>query len=219
MKDILTGKTQEHLILDQSSQCLIHKDVQTSLEKLKAQSHTAGFQLEIVSGFRSFDHQLAIWNAKAQGTRPLYDDIGNLLDFKTLSPREVLYFILRWSALPGASRHHWGTDFDVVDKKAITEGYKVQLTPQETSPEGIFGPFHLWLDQHLNQTDFFRPYASDNGGIAPEKWHLSYAPLSDQFQKALSFELIQETISNANIELKALILQELPEIYQRFIDI
>ncbi len=219
MNDILTGKTQSHLIQDQSSQLFIHKEMQAALEKLKSQSIKAGFSLEIVSAFRGFDHQLAIWNAKAQGLRPLYNDHGVLLDYKALSPREILYAILRWSALPGASRHHWGTDIDVIDKNAITEGYKVQLTPEETAPEGIFGPFHLWLDQHLPTTDFYRPYAIDRGGIAPEKWHLSYAPLATEFQKGLSFELIEETIANTNIELRPVILQELPEIYQRFIDI
>ena len=25
---------------------------------------------------------------------------------------------------------------------------------------------------------FFRPYARDRGGVAPERWHLSYAPLA-----------------------------------------
>lgn len=219
MKDILTGKTQTHLIQDESSQLLVHKDMLPALQKLRADSIAAGFSLELVSAFRGFDHQLSIWNAKAQGLRPLYNDHGELLDYKTLSPREVLYAILRWSALPGASRHHWGTDVDVVDKSALYEAYKIQLTPEETKPDGIFGPFHLWLDSHLPQTDFYRPYAEDTGGIAPEKWHLSYAPLSHDFQKKLSFELIQSTIQNAEIELKNVILQELPEIYQRYIDI
>lgn len=219
MKDILTGKTQIHLVQDQASQLFIHKEMQPALEQLKLEAEKTGFSLKIVSAFRGFDHQLSIWNAKAQGLKPLYNDQGILLDYQALSPKEVLYAILRWSALPGASRHHWGTDIDVVDAKALTEGYKIQLTPEETMPEGIFGPFHIWLDQHLVETDFFRPYEIDRGGIAPEKWHLSYAPLSADYQKRLSFELVQETIAHANIELKPIILQELPEIYQRFIDI
>ena len=37
--------------------------------------------------------------------------------------------ILEWSALPGASRHHWGSEFDVFDLAALPEGYRVQLLP------------------------------------------------------------------------------------------
>ena len=38
---------------------------------------------------------------------------------------------MRWSAIPGSSRHHWGTDLDVYDAAAVTPDYQVQLTPQE----------------------------------------------------------------------------------------
>ncbi|MBC7428790.1 MAG: D-alanyl-D-alanine carboxypeptidase family protein [Bacteriovorax sp.] len=62
--------------------------------------------MEIASAFRGFDAQLSIWNAKAKGLRTLFDDQGNALDYKTLSSVEIVYAILRWSALPGASRQH-----------------------------------------------------------------------------------------------------------------
>ena len=132
---------------------------------------------------------------------------------------EIVYAILRWSALPGASRHHWGSDMGVYDISRMPEDYKVQLVPQESEPGGPFYDFHLWLDDNLKHFNFFRPYAHDLGGIAPERWHLSYAPISHEYQQALTFELLEETISNADIELKPIILKELPEIYQRFINI
>ena len=35
--------------------------------------------------------------------------------------------ILLWSALPGASRHHWGTDFDVFDRAAVPPDYRAAV--------------------------------------------------------------------------------------------
>ncbi|MBC7712273.1 MAG: M15 family metallopeptidase [Rhizobacter sp.] len=217
--DILTGKTQVHLVVDAYSTLLVHKKMQPALETLREEASKNGFSLEIASAFRGFDAQLSIWNAKAKGLRTLFDDQGNALDYKTLTPVEIVYAILRWTALPGASRHHWGSDFDVYDKSRMPEDYKVQLLPQECVPAGIFGDFHLWLDDNLKQHNFFRPYATDLGGIAPEKWHLSYYPVSNEYQAALSYELVHSTIESADIELKDIILNELPVIYPRFINI
>lgn len=219
MEDILTGKTQVHLVVDEVSKLLVHQKMLPALQGLREAATSSGFSLEIASAFRGLDAQLAIWNAKALGLRPLLDDKGEVLDFKTLSPVDIIYAILRWSALPGASRHHWGSDFDVYDKGRIPVDYKVQLIPQEYDVGGVFGDFNLWLDKNLEKFNFFRPYAEDLGGIAPEKWHLSYAPVSNIYQSALSYELIQTTIENSNIELKDIILKELPVIYPRFINI
>jgi LAS superfamily LD-carboxypeptidase LdcB len=219
MKNILTGKTEEHLVLDSASNLLIHARVKAPLETLRDEAQKAGFELHLASAFRGFDQQLKIWNAKALGLRTLYDDQGVALDFNTLTPTEIVYAILRWSALPGASRHHWGTDIDVYDKSRMPEGYKVELLPSETEAGGVFADFHLWLDDNLKDHNFYRPYAHDLGGIAPEKWHLSYFPISQEYQKALTYEIVEETIINTEIELKEIILKELPEIYQRFINI
>lgn len=219
MKLILTGQTQEHLILDEESNLMLHKEAIASLKTMREEASAAGFSLKIASAFRSFDQQLNIWNKKAQGLRPLLDSNGVELDYSNLTPTEIVYAILRWSALPGASRHHWGSDIDVYDNSHIPEGHKVQLVPQESGPGGIFEEFHLWLDDNLKHFNFFRPYAHDLGGIAPERWHLSYAPLANEFQKALTYKLLENCILNTEIELKPIILKELPEIYQRFINI
>lgn len=219
MKDILTGKTQNHLVLYEKSQLFVHKDMASSLNALREAAEKAGFDLALASAFRGFEHQLKIWNAKAQGLRTLLDDHGNALDFASLSPREIVYAILRWSALPGASRHHWGSDIDVYDLSRKPEDYKVQLIPQESEVGGPFYEFHQWLDLNLDKFKFYRPYAEDTGGIAPERWHLSYAPISTSYQKNLTFDLLEQVIKESEIELKEIILQELPEIYARFIDI
>ena len=101
-----------------------------------------GFDLRVASGFRSFDRQLAIWNGKAAGSRPIHDDVGLPIDRGALGEDELIAAILRFSALPGASRHHWGSDMDVYDAAAVPEGYAVQLSPAEVADDGPFGALH-----------------------------------------------------------------------------
>jgi hypothetical protein len=94
------------------------------------------------------------------------------LDIEQLTKHELVYAILRWSALPGASRHHWGTDIDVYDENARPSGYEIELTPEEVDAGGMFAPLHEWLDQRLAAGaghGFFRPYDQDRQGVAPEQ--------------------------------------------------
>ena len=72
------------------------------------------------------------------GTRPILDDHGEAKNPRDLTPSELLESILRWSALPGFSRHHWGTDFDIYDKSTLPHGYQVQLVPEEYQKRGPF---------------------------------------------------------------------------------
>ena len=51
-----------------------------------------------------------------------------------------------FSALPGASRHHWGTDIDVYDANAVSSDYVVQLSLKEVGSGGVFDSLHKWLD-------------------------------------------------------------------------
>ncbi len=160
---------------------------------LQADAREAGFELAIASSFRSYSRQLAIWNGKASGQRAIHDDLGQALVIDSLSPEAQLRAILRFSALPGSSRHHWGTDMDVFDAAAIAPGYPLQLSPGEVAPGGVFDPLHRWLDQRMAAGEsggFYRPYSLDRGGVAPERWHLSYAPLSASCERQLTADLL-----------------------------
>ena len=44
--------------------------------------------------------------------------------------------ILRWSALPGGSRHHWGTEIDIFDPDLLPQGQSLQLEPWEYESGG-----------------------------------------------------------------------------------
>ena len=115
--EILLGKTTEHLVPLEGTKFLIHKSMLHDFLKLQRDAQNAGFDLQVISAFRDYDRQLKIWNAKARGERQLIDDQERPLDFSKLSPTQIMFSILRWTAVPGSSRHHWGTDIDVFDAK------------------------------------------------------------------------------------------------------
>ncbi len=200
--------------------CGVHRELHTPLGQLVTAAAEAGFELRLASGFRSFQRQAQIWNAKAAGQRLLLDTSGQPLVSDDLSDCEKVYAILRWSMLPGASRHHWGTDIDVYDAAAVPADYRLQLTPDEYSPDGPFGPLNAWLEQCMAQGEafgFVRPYGVDRGGVAPEPWHLSYSPLSRVFQQQLDLELLRTQIEASDLQLKPVVLANLDSIFERFI--
>lgn len=224
MDQIVTGSTDIHLVsLDQSQSGnviqSIHKQVLNPFFDLQAAAQNAGFELKICSAYRSFDRQLQIWNGKLSGMRPVMDPFGKPINIQKLSPWQKIQAILRWSALPGASRHHWGTDFDIYDASAMPENYQIQLIPEEVQGNGLFAPMHNWLDSYLEsgKTDFYRPYKTDKGGIAPERWHLSYRPLADKYAEMLTRELLAARLKNSDLMLLDEVLKHLDDILQRYI--
>ncbi len=204
-------------------QCLdrpVHREVVAPWRELAAAARTAGFDLAIISGYRDYQRQLRIWNEKASGLRPLLDASGALLAVSELSEWETVQAILRWSALPGASRHHWGTDIDVYDRAALAVGESVQLVPAEVADDGPFGPLHQWLDACMGSAtgcDFFRPYGEDRGGIAPERWHLSYAPLAAYYQRQLTPARLLRALDVPVLALRDCVHAHWPEIFERYI--
>ncbi|MDH4044458.1 MAG: M15 family metallopeptidase, partial [Gemmatimonadota bacterium] len=148
----LTGQSEEHLCVPADADRLgapVNRDVVEPFLALQHAARGEGFDLQILSGFRSFAQQLSIWNRKVTGQRAVLDSDAAPLDISRLSPEALVFAILRWSALPGASRHHWGTDLDVYDRTAQPDGYEIELIPEEVNPGGMFGPLHAWLDERI----------------------------------------------------------------------
>jgi LAS superfamily LD-carboxypeptidase LdcB len=220
---ILTGRAESHLCSQDDAErfgAKVHQEVVTPFRQLQTDAQEEGFDLRIHSGFRDFDRQLSIWNRKATGKLAVLDSVARPLDIETLTQRELVFAILRWSALPGASRHHWGTDLDVYDHAAKPEGYEIELIPDEVNPGGMFGPMHEWLDDRIDADrsyGFFRPYDRDRGGVAPERWHLSHASVADGYLRRLTVPTLREAIERADMQLAEAVLADLEEIYERFV--
>jgi LAS superfamily LD-carboxypeptidase LdcB len=195
----------------------LHEEVVGPYLALRAAAAIDGIDLVAFSGFRDFDRQLAIWNGKFRGERPMQDRDGRLLDAQTLSPADRVTAILWWSALPGASRHHWGTDFDVMDAAALPAGYRLQAVPAEYQAGGPFERLTAWLDEHMQAFGFFRPYATDRGGVSPEPWHLSHAPVAARAQAALTVNGLRGVLAQVAIEGKAEVLAALDANFTRYV--
>ena len=84
----------------------------------------------------------------------------------------------------------------------------------------MHAPLHEWLDVRIatgTAFGFYRPYDRDRGGVAPERWHLSYAPIATDYARVLTPTLLQDTIAGADMLLKDVVLEQLDEIYERFV--
>ena len=79
-------------------------------------------------------------------------------------------------------------------------GYKLQVVPAEYLAGGLFHRLTTWLDAHMHAFGFFRPYTTDRGGVSPEPWHLSYAPVARRAQAALSLDGLRAVLAASEIE-------------------
>ncbi|UTM58034.1 M15 family metallopeptidase [Photobacterium sp. CCB-ST2H9] len=212
----LTGLDESHLCEYQGRQ--IHAGIQDALAALQEAAAQAGFDLKLASAFRSFDRQLLIWNSKFNGLRPILDNNSQPLNPACLSELEKIHAILRWSALPGASRHHWGTDLDVYAANCLPQGESLQLEPWEYLDGGHQAGFNNWLTAHMNRFGFYRPYAADLGGVAIEPWHISYFPLSSQLRTQLTPSQLATVIADQPVAGKSHILANLDTLYSKYIN-
>jgi LAS superfamily LD-carboxypeptidase LdcB len=213
----LTGKVRTHIAQLEEPRVALHREVVEPFRSLRAAAEKEGFDLMPFSAFRDFQAQVEIWNRKFRGERPLYDRDGTERDRARLSEAEIVEAILVWSAVPGGSRHHWGSDIDIYDRAALPQGYRVKLLPEEYLPGGVFERLADWLNDNLERFDFFRPYDQDRGGVYPEPWHISYAPVAAHAQSALTADVIAGALHDSDVLGKDIVLAQLPEIYQRYV--
>jgi LAS superfamily LD-carboxypeptidase LdcB len=219
----LTGRARSHIVDLEQPRCSLHAQAATAWLQLRAAAAEAGFELHAVSSFRDFARQLEIWNAKYRGERTLLDRQARPLDFARLELAQRVDMILAWSALPGASRHHWGTDLDVIDLGALRAArerepdFHAQLTPAEFAAGALFGPLNAWLQQNLAGHDFFRPYSDDLGGVMPEPWHISYAPVATPALASMQPWMLAEALSGSEVEARDELIARLPELFERYV--
>ncbi len=213
------GQAENHVVsLADTGQYLLPQTID-ALTQLQADASQEGFALTVASGFRSFARQLTIWNGKACGQRRVNDAQGRPLERSAVKDNWAwAQAILRWSALPGCSRHHWGTDIDIYDASRLPEGQALALTVEEAHT--LFAELHRWLDERIRvgkSYGFYRPYAIDRGGIAPEPWHLSFAPIAKDAALLCSKDTMHTALMAADLELKTTVCDHWDDIYARYI--
>lgn len=213
---LIFGLSQEHIIARNGVQ--LQLEALNALDGLIADAAQSGLDLAVASSYRSFERQALIFNGKLRGERAVLDDNDCVLDRDQYSDAEWLQAILRFSALPGTSRHHWGTDLDVFDRSSLRGDLQLTVSESQT----LFADLHVWLDERMakdKSCGFFRPYGVDRGGVSPEPWHLSYAPLATVYENALVPNLWRDVLAELGDVLDELnvIDRHLEKIFERFV--
>ncbi|MGL4860484.1 MAG: M15 family metallopeptidase [Enterobacteriaceae bacterium] len=211
LPEMVTGQTMRHLV-PISERHAMHPEAAAAFSALQKAARRAGFNLQPVSVFRDFSSQQTIWNNKFSGKRAVLDAQSQPLDIALLDEGQLCQAIMHWSAMPGASRHHWGTDIDIYDPQLLPAGSSLQLIPQEYEDGGYFSALTEWLSQHIARYHFYRPYVRYRGGVAGEPWHLSYYPVAQSFAALLDADMLQRAWQEQEIAGKLWLLRHLPQL-------
>lgn len=184
--DVIIGKSQSNLVGDS-----IRLEVNTykAFKKMEAAAKRDGIYLKIVSAYRGFERQKLIWNNK-------YEKFTN--DF-SLEPEKAISEIIRFSTVPGTSRHHWGTDIDIIDGNFPDE--ENVLVSEKFEKDGLFYKLKNWLDNNSENFGFYLTYTNDKNrkGFEFEPWHYSYKPVSVKYYRALIKTDLKKIIKSLDI--------------------
>lgn len=212
----LTGQSTAHLV-----PLIGHHRLQATAAaaflSMQQQAALAGFNLQPASSFRDFDRQLAIWNDKFSGLRPVLDANSQPLDISHFNDEQICRAILYWSALPGTSRHHWGSDLDIYDPDQLAENKKLLLEPWEYEEGGYFSELSRWLTVNMAHYGFYRPFEKSTGNVGYEPWHISYRPIAEQAEKQLTPKLLLAAWQNKEIAGYQWLSQNLDQLFNSFI--
>jgi len=159
-------------------------EVLTAFAQMKKVAKESGVDLQILSAARNFTAQKRIWEAKWNGTRKVN---GQNLKQIISDPAERAKKILKYSSMPGTSRHHWGTDIDI---NSLNPTYFASGKGKKE---------YDWLCQYAHQFGFCQVYSvkgkSRPNGYEEEKWHWSYLPIATQLLRFSAENISAENIS------------------------
>ncbi|MEP0263868.1 M15 family metallopeptidase [Dokdonia sp.] len=148
----------------------LRPEAATAFEDMRKAALKDKIQIKAVSSYRDYAHQNRIWERKYNRFRE-----------SGLSPIASIQKIIAYSTIPGTSRHHWGTDIDLIDGTPKVNGDV--LVPSKFHGSGPFCDFKEWMDEHSQEFGFYLVYTDtpSRKGFKYEPWHYSYAPLSKKY--------------------------------------
>ncbi|MCB9186917.1 MAG: M15 family metallopeptidase [Flavobacteriales bacterium] len=148
----------------------LRKEALDAFKLMRQAALKDGIALTIISATRNFDHQKRIWEAKWNGQR-----LVNGQNLRTAIPDKAARAkeILKYSSMPGTSRHHWGTDIDI---NSLNSSY---------FKNGKGKKEYEWLRDHAYEFGFCQVYSQKGtdrpNGYEEEEWHWSYISLARAF--------------------------------------
>ena len=164
----------------------LRKEAHDAFVEMKRAAYSEGMDLKIVSSYRNFYRQEGIWERKYL----------QFTEEKGMTKLGAIEKIIEYSTIPGTSRHHWGTDIDIIDGYPKTTGDV--LVPEKFEEGGLFHLLKKWMDDNANKYGFYLVYTDNpkRKGFKYEPWHYSYAPLSvpmlKSFRRRNIFKLLLE---------------------------
>ncbi|WCO01058.1 M15 family metallopeptidase [Psychroserpens ponticola] len=166
----------------------LRKEAHDAFVRLKTEALKSDIHIQIVSSYRSFDHQNRIWERK-------YNRNINT----GLTPQESIKKIIEYSTIPGTSRHHWATDIDIIDAN-VSQPSSV-LQPRHFDGNGCFRKLKLWMNHNANAFGFHLVYTNQQNrkGFKYEPWHYSYKPLSSHYLTQYKNLNIKNIITNEDL--------------------
>lgn len=161
-----------------------HKDAVDAFVRMAEDAASNGYVLKAVSAFRSFSDQKQIWEDKWNGKTLVG---GKKLNVSTPDPKSRATKILEFSSMPGTSRHHWGTDFDINN---LNNSYFNTRDGKR---------IYDWLTEHAPQYGFCQVYSAKGAdrstGYEEEKWHWSYMPVASWYLKQYPVDVGYERLT------------------------
>ena len=155
----------------------LRTEVLEAYGRMREAAQADGVALLVRSATRNFDYQKGIWERKWE--RPQY------MGWQAVDKARD---ILTYSAMPGASRHHWGTDIDLnsFENDWFESGEGAQVYDWLLSHAGDYGFHQVYDDKSTGRT-----------GYELERWHWSYLPTAGPMLAAFNTAVAPSDLTGA----------------------
>ena len=159
----------------------MQEEVYEAYERMRQAAAKEGIDIKVVSAHRSYHRQREIWNAKYK-----------TLTLQGLPAKDAIQEIITYSTLPGTSRHHWGTDIDIIDNANPQSGDV--LLAEKFYGDGPSSALRSWMNRNAADYGFLEVYTGhpNRKGFAHEPWHYTYHTLSKAYLEVLTNQVISE---------------------------
>ncbi len=180
----------------------LQKEAFKAFKKMRKEALNDGISIQIVSAYRSFKRQNKIWERKYKK-----------YTLEGLLPQQAIKKIIEYSTIPGTSRHHWGTEIDIID--GFVKAPEELLITENYQKNGAYLKLKKWMDLHSKKFGFYLVYTNNPNrkGVKFEPWHYSYKKLSKPMLKEYLKVDLSTIIQEVNLKGKAFLNKEFLDKY------
>lgn len=184
----------------------LEKETYLAFLKMKNAALKDNINIQVVSGFRSFERQKTIFERKFRSNKKA-----------GLSTEDNLNKIITYSTIPGTSRHHWGTDIDIIDANQPQPKGGL-LNPENYHGLGNYCEIKEWMEANANRFGFYLVYTANyhRKGFNYEPWHYSYKPVSQAYLELQNSDEFKSRWAELEFEGKNLMDEDFIEKYFKY---